>query len=99
MMEAFAIEQSILEGEKEFKELFNFIRESKELEAHEVECSIFSRLMKIGLSAIKGYFATKGTGNVGKELMLKNEVVLSKVSDLRGKDYFSVFGKLKVLRS
>ncbi len=65
-MEAFSIEQSILEGEKEVKDLFAFIRQNAEkLEAYEVEVETFSRLMKIGLSAMKAYFAEKGTGDVG----------------------------------
>ena len=99
-MEAFTIEQSLQEGEKEIKELFDFIREQgKELEAYEVECMIFSRIRKIGLCALKGYFAEKGTGDIGPQIALKNGEVLNKTPDLRGKDYFSVFGKLKVPRS
>lgn len=99
-MEAFKIEQSILEGEKEVKELFDFVRtHAVNLEAYEMEKETFSRLMRIGLCAMKGYFAEKGTGDVGEELEIEPGVVLKRESSLRGRDYFSVFGKLKVPRT
>ncbi len=99
-MEAFSIEQSILESKKEINELFELIKnKSNELEAYEAENIIFSRIMKIGMCALRGYFGEKGTGDIGKELILEDEVALKKISGLRGKDYFSVFGKLKVPRS
>ena len=53
-MEAFSLEKSILEGEKEIKELFAFIQQNAEgLEAYEAEVETFSRLMKIGQNAMK----------------------------------------------
>ncbi|MCI0527247.1 MAG: ISKra4 family transposase [Nitrospira sp.] len=99
-MEAFSIEQSVLEGEKEVKELFEYVRQqAKELEAYEMEQAIFSRVMRIGLCAMKGYFAEKGTGDVGEELEVEQGVVLKQEGILRGRDYYSVFGKVKVPRS
>ena len=99
-MEAFSVEQSILEGEREFKDLFTFIRKSAEaLEAYEIEKEIFSRVVKIGLCAMRTYFAEKGSGDVGDELEIEKDVFLKRESCLRGRDYFSVFGKLKVPRT
>jgi hypothetical protein len=100
MMEAFSIEQSLLEGEKEVKELFDYVcSEAENLEAYEMERAIFARVMRIGLTAMKGYFAKKGTGDVGEELVMEEEGVLKKESRLRGRTYYSVFGKLEVPRS
>ena len=48
---------------------------------------------------MKCYFASKGTGDIGAELVLDNGAMLKKVSTLRGRDYFSVFGKIKVPRT
>jgi len=99
-MQAFTVEQSILEGEKEVKELFDFVRNNAvDLEAYEMEQTIFSKIMQIGLAGMKCYFAEKGTGDVGNELILEDQTVLKKESGFRGRDYFSCFGKLKVPRT
>ena len=63
-MEAFSVEKSLLEGDKEVKELFNFVRDNaQEFEAYEIEKAIFAKLMKIGYTAMKCYFAEKCTGD------------------------------------
>lgn len=99
-MQAFSVEQSILEGEQAVKELFQFVREhAVEADAYQMESTIFSRLQKIGLAAMKCYFAEKGTGDIGAELVLSEGLVLKRERALRGRDYFSVFGKLKVPRT
>jgi hypothetical protein len=99
-MQAFSVEQSILEGEHAVKELFQFVQEqAEESEAYQMESTIFEKLHKIGLAAMTCYFATKGTGDVGSDLSLANGTVLKRESGFRGRDYFSVFGKLKVPRT
>jgi len=99
-MEAFSVEHSLLEGDKEVKELFNFVRDNaRQFEAYEIEKGIFAKLMKIGFTAMKCYFAEKGTGDIGPKLVLDDGSVLKKTNTLNGRDYFSVFGKLKVPRS
>ena len=76
-MQAFSVEESIMEGDREVKELFEFIQNhARQLEAYDMESSIFSKLMKIGLTAMKCYFAEKGTGDRGAELQLEDGVVL-----------------------
>jgi hypothetical protein len=64
-----------------------------------MEKEIFSRIMQIGLAAMTCYFAEKGTGDAGKELSLEDGTVLKKESTLRSRNYFSVFGKIKVPRA
>jgi len=99
-MEAFSVEESILDGENIFKELLDFVMEnSEEMDSYEIETGIFSKLMKIGLAAMKCYFAQKGTGDKGEELFLEDGTKLKRQNTLRGRDYFSVFGKLKVPRT
>ena len=72
-MQAFTVEQSILEGEKEVKELFDFVRKNAaDLEAYRMEQTIFFKVMQIGLAGMKCYFAEKGTGDVGNELILED---------------------------
>lgn len=99
-MKALSIERSICEGEREVKELFEFVRQhADEFTAYQMEQDIFDRVMRIGLAAMKGYFAVKGTGDVGDEFILPDGTVGTKAEALRGRDYFSVFGKFKVPRT
>lgn len=99
-MKALSIERSICEGEREVKELFEFVNtHADEFTAYQMEQDIFDRVMRIGLAAMKSYFATKGTGDVGDELTLPDGTVAAKAEALRGRDYFSVFGKFKVPRT
>ena len=96
-MQAFSIEQSIVKGNMQIEDLFEFVQNNAlEIEAYEMEQSIFSYVMKIGLTVMQCYFAAKGTGDEGAELILEDGDVLKRERGLRGKDYFSVFGKFKV---
>jgi hypothetical protein len=99
-MKALSVEQSMFEGEQEVKKLFEFVKRNAEhFTAYQMEQEVFSRLMRIGLHAMTCYFAEKGTGDVGEELVLEHGTVLRKERTLRGRDYLSVFGKLKVPRT
>ena len=72
-MSPYSIEQSVLEGQLEVNQLFEFVMNNAEaMDAYSMEQSIFSRIMAIGLSAMKGYFAEKGTGDVGNVLELED---------------------------
>ncbi len=49
-------QEMVLEGQMEVKELFEFVTNNAEaMDAYSMEQSIFSRIMDIGLSAMKGY--------------------------------------------
>jgi hypothetical protein len=99
-MQAFSVEKTIIEGENQVQDLFKFVvKMSDKLEAYEMEKAIFARLMKIGLSAVKAYFGSLGTGDVGPELISEEGMVMEKQAGLYGRDYFSVFGKVKVPRT
>lgn len=99
-MQAYSIETSILEGDKEVNNLFDYIiGNSSRLDLHDIEKEIFSAVMRIGLIALQCYFAEIGTGDVGKMFVMENGVELSKEKRIRGRDYFSVFGKIKVPRT
>ncbi len=100
MMQALSVEKSILEGKVEVNELFDFVKnQADNFEAYEMEYSIFQKLQQIGLAAMKCYFATNGTGDVGAKLVLDDGIILKKQSDLRSKVYFSIFGKINVPRT
>ena len=98
-MLAYSLEDSLLKGKVEVKQLFDFIdKNAKLMDAYEMELGIYQWIQKIGLAAMQGYFAKKGTGDIGDVLDLDG-IVLKKENTLRTRDYFSVFGKFPVPRT
>lgn len=99
-MPAYSTEEMLLEGQVEVKELFEFVVNNAEaMDAYSMEQGILSRIMGIGLSAMKGYFAEKGTGDIGDVLELEDGTTLKREKRLLWKNYFSVFGKFGVPRA
>ena len=99
-MEAFSIEATVAKGQDHMNELFNYVQShAKADESYPIEKHILTILMKIGLSAMECYFATKGTGDVGADLQLKNGTTLKRQSGFCNKTYFSIFGKIKIPRT
>jgi len=99
-MSAYSIEEMLLEGQMEVKELFEFVKNNADaMDAYSMEQGIFSRILGIGESAMKGYFAEKGTGDVGDVLEFEDGTTLKKEKRLLWKNYFSVFGKFGVPRT
>jgi hypothetical protein len=98
-MPAYSMEEMLLEGQAEVKQLFEFVADNAEaMEAYSMERGIFSRIMAIGLAAMKGYFARKGLGDIGDVVELADGTILRKEKRLLERNYFSVFGKLAVPR-
>jgi len=99
-MDALDVETSIAEGEQALQALLQFASENAgKLEAHEAEKGIFTRLLPIGLAAMKLYFAQRGTGDVGPAVTRADGILLPREPKLRGRDYGSLFGKFTVART
>src|SRR6266850_6008000 len=99
-MDALDVETSIAEGEQALQTLLKFVSENAgTLEAHEAEKGIFKRLLPIGLAAMKLYFAQRGTGGMGPAITRADGVLLTRETTLRGREYFSLFGKFTVART
>jgi len=99
-MSAYSMEHKLLDGQIEFNNLVVFIENNAgEMDAYSMEQAIFSRVMKIGLAAMKFYFAEKGTGDVGNVLQTSDGLTLKKEKRLLCKNYLSVFGKISVPRT
>lgn len=59
-MKALSIERSVYEGEREVKELFEFVDQHADaFTAYQMGQDIWARVMQIGLAAMESYFATK----------------------------------------
>ena len=99
-MPGYSMGQMLLEGQAEVKELFEFVKDNAEsMDAYAIEHNIFFRILEIALSAMKGYFAEKGTGDVGDFLELEDGTVLKRQKSILLKNYFSVFGEFPVPRA
>src|SRR5512132_1444872 len=99
-MDALDVEMSIAEGEQALQALLKFVTEgANQLEAHEAEKGIFKRLLPMGLAAMKLYFAQRGPGDIGPAIARADGVILPREQPLRGRDYFSLFGKFAVART
>src|SRR5881296_3338649 len=99
-MDALDVERSRAEGEQALQALLQFAQEQAgTLEAHEAEQGIFKRLLPMGLAAMKLYFAQRGTGDVGPAVTRADGMILPREKPLRGRDYFSLFGKFAVART
>jgi hypothetical protein len=99
-MDALDVETSIAEGEQALQALIMCARDTAGmLEAHEAEQGIFTRLLPMGLAAMKLYFAQRGTGDVGPAVTQADGVFLPREQQLRGRDDFSLFGTFAVPRT
>lgn len=99
-MKALSIERSICEGDRNVKELFEFVTtHAGKMTAYQMEHDIFAKVMQIGLAAMKCYFAAKGTGDVGATVVFDDGTVATKAKGLCERAYFSVFGKFSVPRT
>jgi len=97
-MKALSVERSICEGNTEVKELFEFVtKNARDMTASQMEQAIFAKVMQIGLASMKCYFAEKGTGDVGEELVYEDGMVATKGDALCGRDYFPSLANLRCL--
>ncbi len=91
-------ESSISNAKDKLQEIISFVKaNSNNLEAHEVEKEIHKQTLEIGKSLISAYFHEIENNDVGKELS-NDDGVIFKRHNIVSKDYFSVFGKLKIPR-
>ncbi len=99
-MKALSGERSICEGNRNVKERVAFVTsQAEDMTAYQMEQHIFAKVMQMGFAAMKCYFAEKGTGERGQDLLLDDGTVAIKQDVLCGRAYFSVFGKFTVPRT
>ncbi len=99
-MPPYSMERIINEGDSVLKALFRYVEDNAEdFDEYRMEKGIKEMLNRLGVVALKLFFAAKGTGDVGDSLVLEDGSVLKKESGLRKRDLFSVFGKLEVPRT
>jgi len=99
-MEAYNAECCAGEIRNGAEEIITFVEnKAKKSEAHEIERGVFSLILAIGISAMKLYFAERGTGDVGDAIIETGGRLLTRTKGLFERAYFSIFGKLDVPRT
>lgn len=67
--------------------------------AHEVERSLWDWCLRMGHLALKQFFDTLGTGDLGDTLILPDGQHLQRLAHLHGRRYLSVFGEFRLERT
>jgi len=99
-VEAYDAELTAAEARDDLETIIAFVEgKAERLEAHEMERGIFSRMLALGLTLMKLYFARRGTGDVGAAIIETGGKVLKRSKGLFERAYFSIFGKLEVPRT
>jgi hypothetical protein len=90
----------ILEAKGEFKKILDYILgEAQSQQIHEVERSLFARLLVLGLLLLKLFLERKGDGNVGETHTDASAITRPLHKTKKEKTYFSIFGKVVIERA
>lgn len=94
-----AQEQAFLKAESQLAALCEFVRGAgrEQLRMDEVERELFSQLLLIGLTLLKGHVAAQGDGDAGESLEADDHEV-QRLPEPRERRYLSIFGELLVRR-
>jgi len=94
------MESMILCAKEEFQKILDYItNDAQNQQLHEVEKSIFARLVHLGLTLLNLFLAAKGDGNVGKTHTDTKGVTRTLHTSKKDKTYFSIFGKIVIKRA
>jgi len=97
-MESNLYEELILQAHTKIDKISEFLcKNANNLQAHEMEKQLFSLVLEIGKTLMSGYFVQVTNNDVGQSII--NKDIEFKRHNKVGKDYFSVFGKMKVERT
>ena len=92
-MDARDVETRIVAGEPALQALRTCARaHASKLEAHEAEQGLFTRLLPMGLAAMKRSFAKRGTGDVGPAMTRAGGVLWPREEPWRGRESCSRVG-------
>lgn len=92
-----SLESAITDVRNEFEEILSYVCGAPNQQMHDIERGIFQRLLKIGLALLIIFIKRFSSREISKE---HYDRVCSKrkYHSLKGKSYFSVFGKIEIYR-
>ncbi len=73
--------------------------EAQQQSLHHVEKRLFAMILEFGLASLRAFLQKKGDGAVGSSHIDHEGTNRSRQSTNRDRDYFSIFGKLKINRA
>jgi len=94
------LDSIVLEAREELQEILNYILgDAQEQQIHEVERTLFVRLLHLGLTLLLVFLSSKGDGNVGENHINEEGVIRPRHWTRKKKTYFSIFGKIIIERA
>lgn len=90
------VEELVFTARNQFEEVLQFVTDTNNTQIADMEKGIFQRLLKIGFILLLAYvqkFAVKAMDHHVDKSGLKR-----KFHSLKKQDYFSIFGKIKIVR-
>jgi hypothetical protein len=98
-MQAQYVEKNVSEIQSYVNEIFDFVVDNaSKYCAHEMEEEIKKKILSLGCMYLETYFSAKGTGDKGKTLEVESGIY-HRESRLYPRQYYSIFGKIKVKRT
>jgi len=91
-----SIETYLSDCKEEFSQILSDVLMERNQDAHAVEASIFKKLIQLGFILMQLYFANQNKGDYGETIDTARGV--AKRGRTSTKSYFSIFGKIKVVR-
>lgn len=90
------VETCISNCKSKFNQILNCVLDAEQMEAHRMEENIFKQLLELGLLLLELFFKNHNCGDYGKTInTARGEAKRGKKNS---KTYFSIFGKIKVIR-
>lgn len=91
-----SIEAILSDCKEKFNQILSDILMERNQDAHEVEASIFKKLIQLGFLLMQLYFSNQNNGDYGETIDTAKGV--AKRGRIIIKSYFSIFGKMDVTR-
>jgi len=92
-------EQALLKAQEQLQTIQAYVVEasSQEERIDKVERELFSQLLLIGLTLLKGFVASQGDGDQGPTLS-QEDPTLKRSDEVQERRYLSIFGELQIAR-
>lgn len=90
------VEKAMDACKNKFNQMLSGVLEKNNQEAHQVESSIFRQLLELGFLLLNLFFVNQNQGDYGKTI--KTDQGVAKRGRTSVRTYFSIFGKIEVMR-
>jgi hypothetical protein len=93
------MEEKIEEAQREFNTIIDYVvQRARGGEIHQVEESLYRRLLRLGRILLELFVLATGTGKIGETLVAEDGAMFRYLGD-SGRKYLSIFGEIKIVRA